>query len=97
MDVQDMKDTLREFAHAAKNARRAGFDGVEIHGANGYLLEFIPGDNTNAVNFCTIISMIAQITMAETLKIDHATLLKLSKPLSTQLALIEFSACQVQD
>ena len=34
-----MKDTLNEWAHAARMAIRAGFDGVEIHGANGYLLE----------------------------------------------------------
>jgi N-ethylmaleimide reductase len=42
MDETDMKDTLAEWAHAAKCAIRAGFDGVEIHGANGYLLEYLP-------------------------------------------------------
>jgi 2,4-dienoyl-CoA reductase-like NADH-dependent reductase (Old Yellow Enzyme family) len=40
MDEQDMKDTLEEWAHAGRMAIRAGFDGVEIHGANGYLLEY---------------------------------------------------------
>jgi 2,4-dienoyl-CoA reductase-like NADH-dependent reductase (Old Yellow Enzyme family) len=40
MDEEDMKDTLEEWAHAARMAIRAGFDGVEIHGANGYLLEY---------------------------------------------------------
>ncbi|MCM2129433.1 alkene reductase [Larsenimonas rhizosphaerae] len=35
---------VRDFAQAAVNARQAGFDGVELHGANGYLLEqFING------------------------------------------------------
>ena len=40
MDKQDMEETLEEWAHAANMAIRAGFDGVEIHGANGYLLEY---------------------------------------------------------
>ena len=35
-----MEETLEEWAHAANMAIRAGFDGVEIHGANGYLLEY---------------------------------------------------------
>lgn len=42
MDAQDMKQCLEEWSHAAKMARKAGFDGVEIHGANGYLLEYLP-------------------------------------------------------
>lgn len=37
-----MKQCLEEYAHAAKMAIKAGFDGVEIHGANGYLLEYFP-------------------------------------------------------
>lgn len=41
MDAQDMKECLEEWVHAAKMARKAGFDGVEIHGANGYLLEYL--------------------------------------------------------
>ena len=39
MDAQDMKECLAEWSYAAKMARKAGFDGIEIHGANGYLLE----------------------------------------------------------
>ena len=31
--------SLQDFAKAAVNAKEAGFDGVEIHGANGYLLD----------------------------------------------------------
>lgn len=37
MTLEDIKQTVQDFANAAENAMKAGFDGVEIHGANGYL------------------------------------------------------------
>jgi len=39
MTAEELKTTKAEFVTAAKNAMEAGFDGVELHGANGYLLE----------------------------------------------------------
>lgn len=39
MSEADIKTTIAEYAQAAKNAIAAGFDGIELHGANGYLLE----------------------------------------------------------
>lgn len=39
MSEADIKNAVREFAKGASNAINAGFDGVELHGANGYLLE----------------------------------------------------------
>jgi N-ethylmaleimide reductase len=39
MTLDDITNTAKEFIKAAKLAMQAGFDGVELHGANGYLLE----------------------------------------------------------
>jgi N-ethylmaleimide reductase len=39
MTVEDIKTTVKDFQHAAANAVKAGFDGVEIHSSNGYLFQ----------------------------------------------------------
>lgn len=39
MSLQNIEDTITDFVQAAKNAMQAGFDGVELHGAHGYLLD----------------------------------------------------------
>lgn len=39
MTEAEILGVIQEFSQAAANARKAGFDGVELHGANGYLLD----------------------------------------------------------
>lgn len=39
ISTRQIKETVANFSLAAKNAIEAGFDGIEIHGANGYLLD----------------------------------------------------------
>lgn len=47
MSAADIQLTIAEFVQAAKNTVKAGFDGIELHGANGYLLEQFIRPNTN--------------------------------------------------
>jgi N-ethylmaleimide reductase len=47
MDDEDIASAIAAFADAARNAIAAGFDGVEIHGANGYLVHQFLAPNTN--------------------------------------------------
>ncbi len=47
LDTDEIASIIEEFGHAAKNASAAGFDGVEVHGANGYLLDQFLEDGTN--------------------------------------------------
>lgn len=47
MTEADIKQTIEEFAAAARNAVAAGFDGIELHSANGYLLEQFLRPNSN--------------------------------------------------
>jgi len=47
MTEADIKTAIEEYAQAARNAVAAGFDGVELHGANGYLLEQFIRPNSN--------------------------------------------------
>lgn len=37
LTLEEIKQTIKDYEQAAKNAMIAGFDGVELHGANGYL------------------------------------------------------------
>ncbi|MEV4113827.1 NADH:flavin oxidoreductase [Nonomuraea sp. NPDC049695] len=47
MTKTDIEAAIRGFADSAVRAREAGFDGVEVHGANGYLLDQFLTDYTN--------------------------------------------------
>lgn len=45
--LQEIQEVVQAYAVAAKNAMAAGFDGVEIHGANGYLIDQFLHYHTN--------------------------------------------------
>jgi 2,4-dienoyl-CoA reductase-like NADH-dependent reductase (Old Yellow Enzyme family) len=47
MTQRDIDDVVRAFGESARSAERLGFDGVEIHGAHGYLLDQFFWDGTN--------------------------------------------------
>jgi N-ethylmaleimide reductase len=47
LSAQEIPNLIDDYRKAARNALAAGFDGVEIHGANGYLIEQFLRDSTN--------------------------------------------------
>ncbi|CAB3791848.1 alkene reductase [Pararobbsia alpina] len=47
LDIGELPGVVAAYKKGAENAKAAGFDGVEIHGANGYLLDQFLQDSTN--------------------------------------------------
>ena len=47
MTKEDIARTIEDYRKAAENAKAAGFDGVQLHGANGYLVDQFLRDGTN--------------------------------------------------
>ncbi|MBO2454258.1 alkene reductase [Actinomadura barringtoniae] len=47
MTLEDIAQAVDDFVVAARNAIEAGFDGVELHGANGYLIQQFLADGSN--------------------------------------------------
>jgi N-ethylmaleimide reductase len=47
LDLAELPGIVEQYRRGAENAKAAGFDGVEIHGANGYLLDQFLRDGTN--------------------------------------------------
>lgn len=47
LTIPEIRQIIHDYAQAARNAIAAGFDGVELHGANGYLIEQFIDSQTN--------------------------------------------------
>ena len=47
LTVEEIARVVGDYRHAAENAKKAGFDGVQLHGANGYLVDQFLRDSTN--------------------------------------------------
>ncbi|KAL1888144.1 hypothetical protein Sste5346_009754 [Sporothrix stenoceras] len=47
MTEQEIQECIADFASAAKNAVETGFDGADVHGANGYLIDQFLHDQCN--------------------------------------------------
>lgn len=47
LETHEIRDVVAQFKHGAELAKRAGFDGVEIHGANGYIIDQFLRDGSN--------------------------------------------------
>lgn len=47
LDTGEIARVVADYAHAAEQAKKAGFDGVQLHGANGYLVDQFLRESTN--------------------------------------------------
>lgn len=47
LDINEIPRVIDDYVKAAENAKRAGFDGVQLHGANGYLIDQFLRDGSN--------------------------------------------------
>lgn len=47
LDKSEIQEIVEDYRHAAECAQKAGFDGVEVHSANGYILDQFLRDGTN--------------------------------------------------
>lgn len=47
LETDEIARVVADYAHAAENAKKAGFDGVQLHGANGYLVDQFLRESTN--------------------------------------------------
>jgi N-ethylmaleimide reductase len=47
LDLTEIPGIIADYRRAAENAKKAGFDGVELHGANGYLIDQFLKDGSN--------------------------------------------------
>ena len=47
LEIAEIAEVVEAYRKGAENAKRAGFDGVQLHGANGYLLDQFLQDSTN--------------------------------------------------
>ena len=74
LDAQGLANVIDDYVKAAQNAVRAGFDGVELHGANGYLLEqsLNPQVNTRTDNYGGSIENRSRLTLEIAEKIADA-------------------------
>ncbi|CAN5425977.1 alkene reductase [soil metagenome] len=74
LDAQGLVNVMNDFVKAAQNAVKAGFDGVELHGANGYLLEqsLNPHVNTRTDNYGGSIENHCRLTLEIAQKIADA-------------------------
>ncbi|WP_298214109.1 alkene reductase [Acidocella sp.] len=52
LETDEIPAIVEDYRHAAKKAKEAGFDGVEVHSANNYLLEQFIRDSTNRRTDC---------------------------------------------
>lgn len=95
LDTAEVKEVVHQFAVAAENAMVAGFDGVELHGANGYLInQFIDsGSNLRTDQYGGSLGnrlrFLTEVTCAVTAAVGKERVGMRFSPLTTQQGAID--------
>jgi 2,4-dienoyl-CoA reductase-like NADH-dependent reductase (Old Yellow Enzyme family) len=55
--IEEIQEIVAQYKHAAELAKAAGFDGVELHAANGYLIDQFLQSKTNIVMMNTVVQL----------------------------------------
>ena len=105
LETDELPGVVEQFAHAAGRAMKAGFDGVEIHGANGYLLEQFMKRSTNCRTDCyggsaenrarftgDVVDAVADVVGAERVGLRLSPWGELNSPVEDDAAVYEVAA-----
>jgi N-ethylmaleimide reductase len=105
LETDELPDIVAQFARAAERAIRAGFDGLEIHGANGYLLEQFMKRSTNcrtdayggsaenrARFTCEVVDAVTDVVGAQSVGLRLSPWGELNSPVEEDAAVYEMAA-----
>ncbi|MFX0028838.1 MAG: NADH:flavin oxidoreductase [Candidatus Hermodarchaeota archaeon] len=99
MTIDEIKDTIENFAQASRRAMEAGFDGVQLHSAHGYLLSSFLSPHTNRRTDRYGGSLINRVRIFEEIYKETKKLTGKDFPISIKMNAVDFleGGLEIQD